>query len=261
MTKNLTTMLAGETLTMSSREIAELVEKRHDNVKRTIEMLVDRGVITLPQIEEVSFKDSIGKTQRVSIYNLCKRDTFVVVARLSPEFTARVVDRWQELESQQTKPQLPDFSNPVVMAREFSKMSLAYADEYEKRVEAEKVADEAIRTRAMIGSKREAQAMNLASQAAKKVKKLEAELDRSNEYATIKKMENIFNQKFSWRKLKAVSEDLDIEVQQIPDKNYGSVNSYHRMVWLEAYGLDINTSKAEAQKLILLEKLNALFVD
>ena len=37
---------------MTSLEIAELVEKRHDNVKRTIEMLIVRGVITSPQIEE-----------------------------------------------------------------------------------------------------------------------------------------------------------------------------------------------------------------
>jgi predicted transcriptional regulator len=29
---------------MTSLEIAELVEKRHDNVKRTIEMLIVRGV-------------------------------------------------------------------------------------------------------------------------------------------------------------------------------------------------------------------------
>ncbi|VTM36239.1 DNA-binding protein Roi [Klebsiella pneumoniae] len=37
---------------MTSLEIAELVEKRHDNVKRTIETLIMRGVITSPQIEE-----------------------------------------------------------------------------------------------------------------------------------------------------------------------------------------------------------------
>jgi phage regulator Rha-like protein len=37
---------------MTSLEIAELVEKRHDNVKRTIETLIVRGVITSPQIEE-----------------------------------------------------------------------------------------------------------------------------------------------------------------------------------------------------------------
>ena len=39
---------------MSSLEIAELVELRHDNVRRTIEMLAAKGVITLPQSEGVS---------------------------------------------------------------------------------------------------------------------------------------------------------------------------------------------------------------
>ncbi|HHU2737860.1 TPA: Rha family transcriptional regulator, partial [Escherichia coli] len=37
--------------TMTSIEIAELVGKRPDNVKRTIEHLAERGVITFPQIE------------------------------------------------------------------------------------------------------------------------------------------------------------------------------------------------------------------
>ena len=39
--------------TMTSLEIAELTEKRHDNVKRVIETLAASGVISLPQIEEV----------------------------------------------------------------------------------------------------------------------------------------------------------------------------------------------------------------
>ena len=43
---------------MTSLEIAELVEKRHDNVKRTIETLIMHGVITSPQIEE---KPTAGK--------------------------------------------------------------------------------------------------------------------------------------------------------------------------------------------------------
>jgi len=34
--------------TMSSREIAGLVDSRHDSVKRTIETLGSKGVITLP---------------------------------------------------------------------------------------------------------------------------------------------------------------------------------------------------------------------
>lgn len=80
---------------MSSREIAELVERRHDNVKRTIETLADKGVIAFPQTE---YKPTAGRT--ATVYHLEKRDSFVVVAQLSPEFTARLVDRWQELEAQ-----------------------------------------------------------------------------------------------------------------------------------------------------------------
>jgi len=84
--------------TMSSREIADLVEKRHDNVLRTVETLAARGAITLPQFEEVS-SDGPGP-RAIGQYRIGKRDSYVVVAQLSPEFTARLVDRWQELEAQ-----------------------------------------------------------------------------------------------------------------------------------------------------------------
>ena len=89
-------------LTMSSLEISDLVESRHDNVKVTIERLAARGVIQLPALQEV--RNHIG--QIVSVYPLEKRDSYVVVAQLSPEFTARLVDRWQELEAKQG-PALP----------------------------------------------------------------------------------------------------------------------------------------------------------
>ena len=84
-------------LTMSSRDIADLVESCHDSVKRTIERLQDKGLIQLTPMVEV--KNHLG--QVVTEYQLIKRDTYVVVAQLSPEFTARLVDRWQELENQQ----------------------------------------------------------------------------------------------------------------------------------------------------------------
>ena len=89
-------------LTMSSREVADLVESRHDSVKRTIERLQDKGLIQLTPMVEV--KNHLG--QVVTEYQLIKRDTYVVVAQLSPEFTARLVDRWQELENKQM-PQIP----------------------------------------------------------------------------------------------------------------------------------------------------------
>lgn len=91
--------------TMSSREIADLVEKRHDNVLRTIEALAQRGAIGLPQIEEVSNDGPGPKTVRR--YRVGKRDSYVIVAQLSPEFTARLVDRWQELEHAAPAPAMP----------------------------------------------------------------------------------------------------------------------------------------------------------
>lgn len=94
--------------TMSSREIAEVVESRHDNVKRTMESLQERGLIAFTQTEE----KTAGRP--AAVYHVNKRDSYVVVAQLSPEFTARLVDRWQELESANA---LPDFSNPVIAAR------------------------------------------------------------------------------------------------------------------------------------------------
>ncbi|MGO2306696.1 MAG: phage antirepressor KilAC domain-containing protein [Providencia sp.] len=92
--------LTVKTLTMSSAEISDLVESRHDKVKQSIERLAARGVIQLPPLGEVKNHQN----QTVQVYHLNKRDSYVVVAQLSPTFTARLVDRWQELENQQLVP-------------------------------------------------------------------------------------------------------------------------------------------------------------
>lgn len=89
---DLTTTGNNVPITMSSREIARVVESRHDNVKRTMESLKARGLIGFTQTEE----KTVGRP--AVVYWVNKRDSYVVVAQLSPEFTARLVDRWQELE-------------------------------------------------------------------------------------------------------------------------------------------------------------------
>ncbi|QSM00583.1 antirepressor protein [Oceanospirillum phage vB_OliS_GJ44] len=121
----MTDLIQGSTsMRMSTREIAELTQKRHSNVMRTAESLGESGVITLSQIEKVENPGS-GPTW-INHYTLDKRDSLVLVARLSPEFTAAVVDRWQELESKQAMAALPNFNNPVEAAR-------AWADEVEQK--------------------------------------------------------------------------------------------------------------------------------
>jgi len=93
----------GNTLTMSSREIADLVDSRHDSVRRTVERLAERGVIALPPLVE---KATAGRPAAEYVFSgeQGKRDSIIVVAQLSPEFTARLVDRWQELEEKASKP-------------------------------------------------------------------------------------------------------------------------------------------------------------
>ena len=87
-------------LTMSSREITKLVNSRHSDVCKSIETLISKGVIggyqpkpyTHPQNGQIYYE-----------YFLNKRDTYILVAQFSPEFTAAVIDRWQELENQQNQ--------------------------------------------------------------------------------------------------------------------------------------------------------------
>lgn len=95
---------------MTSKEIADLVEKRHSNVKRTIETLTEKGLISKPQIEFSEEINNLGHKVKREHYVFDadhKRDTYVVVAQLSPEFTARIVDRWQELETGSYSAQSP----------------------------------------------------------------------------------------------------------------------------------------------------------
>lgn len=83
-------------LTMSSREIADLLGKQHGNIKISAERLADKGVIGTLAVQEFEHN-----ANTYTEYLLSKRDSLILVAQNSPEFTARIVDRWQELEAQQ----------------------------------------------------------------------------------------------------------------------------------------------------------------
>jgi len=87
---------------ITSGEIAELVSSRHDNVKRTIERLAKTSAIRLPPTENSEKINNLGLPQKIRHYVFSgeqgKRDSIIVVAQLSPEFTAKLVDRWLELE-------------------------------------------------------------------------------------------------------------------------------------------------------------------
>lgn len=219
----------GATLTMSSREIAELVEARHNDVIATIERQFEKGVLRESR-KTLRPYNPPGGGRPTDVYDLTKRDTLVVASGYDDALRARIIDRWIEIETgAQPIVRIPDFANPAAAAR-------AWAEQYEARINAE-------RTKAEIGSRREATAMNTASQATKRAGRLAIELDQSREYATVKRMQLLYHgQQFAWRVLKHVSAEMGILPIDVFDANYGTVKAYHADAWREAYALDIPES-------------------
>lgn len=102
---NLTTT-TNTSLTMTSIEIAELVGKRHDNVMRDIRaMLLElHGAGGDLKFEETHQNQQNG--QYYPCFRLPKRECLILVSGYSIELRARIIDRWQELETQLV-PSLP----------------------------------------------------------------------------------------------------------------------------------------------------------
>jgi phage antirepressor YoqD-like protein len=126
--------IANKNLTMTSLEISELVNSRHDKVKQSIDRLSSDNehrpaIIKRPPMGEV--KNHLG--QSVSVFFINKRDSYIIVAQLSPEFTAALVDRWQELENK---------NNPMAIAATMNsaQLSVLMAETQAKELALERLA-------------------------------------------------------------------------------------------------------------------------
>ena len=88
-------------LTMTSLEVAIVTEKEHRNVLRKIRELSEKGIIRdFAQIEQKH--DSTKKAGRpMNLCHLNRTESINLVANLCPEFTARIVERWIELEQKE----------------------------------------------------------------------------------------------------------------------------------------------------------------
>jgi phage antirepressor YoqD-like protein len=110
---------------MSSREIAELTGKRHDNVKADIRnMLADLKEDVL-NFQGIYFD---GMNRKQSEYLLDREHTDCLLTGYSAAMRMAVIKRWRELEEGAGRviATLPDFSNPAAAAR-------AWAEQYEQR--------------------------------------------------------------------------------------------------------------------------------
>lgn len=217
-------MVVSNELTMSSLEVAELTGKRHGHVLTDIRKMLNE----LHSTEKTAqYKDSTGRTLPMLLLN--KEEALCLVAGYNVKMRMAIIKRWQELESE------PQFKIPTTLSE-----ALQLAADQAKEIEVLAYErDEAIKTKAQIGSKREASAMAKASAEARKAKALEVKLDQSKEYASIKKMEIDYGGRYDWRLLKNASVEAELSIKKAQDVNYGEVNSYHKSVWKSVYNLEI----------------------
>jgi hypothetical protein len=108
----------------------------------------------------------------------------------------------------------------------------------DSRIKAEAERDQAIATKHLIGSKREATAMATASAASRENAKLKIQLGKTFSHATVRAIEKALGRKFGWMLLKNWCAANGVAPETVPDELYGSVKSWPAAAWLAAYGID-----------------------
>ena len=208
------------------------VEARHNDVVATIERLFGKGL--LRSSRKTRREETGGRP--VEVYDLIERDTHLVVSRYSDEHRARVIDRWQELEAQQA----PVHAIPQTLAQ-----ALRLAAEQAEAIEQITLErDEAKRTKALIGSKREAAAMGRASAALREVNRLTGELGRNMRHATVIAVEKALGRKFGkqdWRPLRQFCQANGLSAEKVTDPRYGEVKAWPAEAWQSVHGVDLAT--------------------
>lgn len=195
------------------REMAGQTPHKNTAFVRKIEDEID-------ELGAVKFIDRFGNSMKV--YDLNYDQMFLVGMRESKAVRKAVLSKLKELAKASSGKvvQLPDFSNPAEAAR-------AWAEQFERAAIAEK-------TKAQINDKRTATLMNKASQDAKKIKKLESQLQDQGSYLSLiaadlpQRVDTEMRSNVqSWRLLKRISETLGHEIVKVKDPRYGEANTYH----------------------------------
>ena len=231
---NMLAQIAENQKTMSSREIAELSGKQHGHVCRDVEALnATYEKMGLSKIGEGYYTHPNTGSQQHREFLLTKEQCIDLVTGYNAELRIKINRRWAELELQ--------VSLPSYMIEDPIKRAEKWIEEAKQKQIAIQERDHAIATKAQIGQKREATAMSTASKYKRKAEKLEALLDESQSFATIKKVQSITGGTYDTYELRRYSKANQIDVEKAEDANYGSVNSYHKDAWLAVYNINLSS--------------------
>lgn len=227
--------------------------KKEDTITNHVDKLLERGAVTVTKnLVTVKIANSVGAVNETTLYDLTVFNHLVM--RLDTDRAWEMKAKFNDvLIKHETGVAQPELTDAEIMSRalEIAHRTLALREERIKTLQAER--DEAIRTKAMIGSSREATAMATASAKSRECKRLTAEnaelkdaVGRGNNWRTVAMMTAEWKREFghvpSYHKLKLFSSDLPTDMQPIKDvevkavlkngsEKVSLVNRYHREAW------------------------------
>ena len=246
-----------------AKDVATCIE--HSNVTKMCELCHDKDKVTITDSKEIGvINDSLITQQTFSkntpnVVLISESGLYRIFAKCNlpkcEPFENWVFDevlpsirKTGSYSVAQPQPQ-PQFSLPTTYIEALE--ALVASEKAKLALQAER--DEAIRTKARIGSNREATAMNTASQKSKECKRLTIEnaelkdaVGRGNNWRTVSMMKAEWKREFghepSWYRLKKLSADLPREMQPIKDveekvvlrngsEKVRLVNRYHIEAW------------------------------
>lgn len=235
-----------ETVWLTQAQLAELykvnvpaVSKQIQNVFEDEELKEDA---TISILEIVQTEGGREVSRRVTHYNLEMLIAlgYRIKSKVATKFRQWATKHLKELMTKgrteiETQPELTD-EEIMSRALEIAHRTLALREGRIKALQAER--DEAIRTKAMIGSRREATAMNTASQKSKECEKLREQIGDSKTYkaaTAISWLPDYFDMsnRGLYGSLAAKLKKLEAEMPpafahiDIQDSRWGSVKAYH----------------------------------
>lgn len=231
---NSRTINGREVLAVTSIQVAKHFGKEHFHVMRDIKNTVDKcsESFNASNFGLVEYTDAKGEKRPMYVLS---KDGFMMVTMgyTTPEamrIKEAYIARFNEMEEQlrTTSPLLPNFRDPIAAAE-------AWIVAERARLAEQARADYYQRTKAEIGSRREATAMNTASVLSKQNDKLRTEIGDSRTWKQVKALPwflEVFIDvpaaySVAGRKLSELSRRLGYEIREIEDSRFGSVKAYH----------------------------------
>ena len=211
--------------------------KSEDTVTAHVDKLLKRGAVTVTRnLVTVKIANSVGAVNETTLYDLTVFNHLVM--RLDTDKAWEMKEKFNDVLIKHETQVQPELTDAEIMSRalEIAHKTLALREERIKALTAER--DEAIRTKAQIGSNREATAMATASAKARECEKLREQIGDSKTYkaaTAISWLPDYFDMsnRGLYGSLASKLKKLEAEMPpafahiDIQDSRWGSVKAYH----------------------------------